>query len=95
MTKQSYHVCNNKINILTQLHVERSICDEIRGHLLILLFFRPPTRVLEVLHQKRANNMKWGVVIHVHVSQNVSNIMKLKNFGIYSHMSRCIAPKYG
>ena len=42
------------MNILVKFHQERAIFDEIRGHLLILPFYRALTRASEGLLRKKA-----------------------------------------
>ena len=43
-----------KINILAKFHHEKTIFDEIRGHLLILPFYRALTRASEGLLREKA-----------------------------------------
>ena len=43
-----------EINILAKFHQEKTIFDEIRGHLLILPFYRALTRAFDGLLRKKA-----------------------------------------
>ena len=43
-----------ELNILAKFHQEKTIFDEIRGHLLILPFYRALTRASEGLLRKKA-----------------------------------------
>ena len=49
-----YHVCIFKIHVLANFYEEILIFDEIRGHLVILQFYRAWTRDSEGLLRKRA-----------------------------------------
>ena len=51
---QFQHIPNIKMNILANLYQEKIIFDEIRGHLLILPFYRALTRASEGLLLKKA-----------------------------------------
>ena len=54
------------------------IFDEIRGHLLILLFYRALTRASEGLLRKKAIIFEVEVLHRPKFLQNMSNMMKLK-----------------
>ena len=60
-TRHFQHVSTIKIKILAKFHVEKMFFDNIRGYLLILLFYKAPTRVSENLLQKKVT--KFGVVV--------------------------------
>ena len=49
-----YHVCTFRIHVLAKFHEEILIFDEIRGHLVILPFYRAQTRDSEGPLRKRA-----------------------------------------
>ena len=50
------------MNILVKFHQERTIFDEIRGHLLILPFYRALTRASEGLLWKKAMKVEVEVL---------------------------------
>ena len=52
--RQFQQVSVIKMNILAKFHQERTNFDEIRGHLLILPFYRALTRASEGLLRKKA-----------------------------------------
>ena len=51
------------MNILAKSRQKRTIFDEIRGHLLILPFYRALTKASKGLRQKKALNLE-GEVLH-------------------------------
>ena len=71
------------MNILANFHQEQTIFDEIRGYLLIFLFYRALTRASEGLLLKKGYKICSGGPIHAKFSQNMSNMMilKVKKFG--------------
>ena len=70
------------MNILAKFHQEKTNFDEIRGHLLILLFYRALTRASEDLLWKKAIKFKVEV-LHTPNFHRMSNMMILgvKKFG--------------
>ena len=52
--RQSYQVCNIKIHILAKFHEEIMVFEEIRGHLLILPFYRAQAKASQGPLRKKA-----------------------------------------
>ena len=70
------------MNILAKFHQERTIFDEIKRYLLILLFYLALTRASEGMFQKKAIKFEFGRR-NAKFSQNMSDVMtlKVKKFG--------------
>ena len=74
------------MKIFAKFHQQKTIFDEIRGHLRILLFYRSLTRAYKGRLRKKASKILRGCSAYAKFSQNMSNIIILK-------LKKCRAPQ--